>query len=591
MTRRAVKAAAPSLDVLSDFEQYALQLLRIKTKEQDLIPLKFNRAQRLLWALVQKQQRAHRPVRVVILKGRQLGSSTWCEGFVFHQTATHEHTNSMVVAHDRESTETVFKIAQVMYEELPPDFRPMKRRANKFELVFENPDDRARLVHPGLRSQIVIRTAGNEEAGRGATTHHLHLSEVASWPAPEALATSLFPMVPNREGTTVFLESTAKGVGNWWHDFYYRAKNGKSEYDAVFLGWYLDPTYTLIGTEMVRWVPDMNDLEEDEVELRRKLKLTRGQLAFRRMIIDTHGLDYFRQEYPSDDEEAWLGIGLPVFKRAIIREMYERALSVIPTFRGDLAPSGEMQADPEGDFVIWEQPQPKAEYVLGVDPAQGVEGGTLAAIVILKRGKKQKQVARWKGSVNALQLVPYIESLAYLYNEGLVSIEVNSSGLSTQEALARSYSHNYRWRVLDKRSRNITEKIGWYSSVNTKQLLITHMQQLFEEGSFETYDPDFLRQTYGLSNVGESQWGSAIVEPEPGVGDDIFMAGSIASLTDFLDAGYERDKLLRFAAATGAAVTPHPVNPDEPQEVSIDRQWYKDIWNPFEGAGRGITKF
>jgi len=128
MPRRIAVASASTLDVLSDFEQYALQLLKIKTKEQNLVPLKFNRAQRLLWSLVEKQKQAHRPVRVAALKGRQLGISTFCEGDVFFETVTHEHTNSMVVAHDRESTETIFKIAQVMYEELPPEFRPMKRR-------------------------------------------------------------------------------------------------------------------------------------------------------------------------------------------------------------------------------------------------------------------------------------------------------------------------------------------------------------------------------------------------------------------------------------------------------------------------------
>jgi hypothetical protein len=532
------------LETLSNFELFAKRCLLIKTKKSGLVPFVFNKAQKMMWEAVKGQMDANRPVRLVILKGRQLGCSTFCQGFTFWRTVTHRNTHSLVIAHTADATQGIFQMAQTMYEELPAEFRPMLRRSNRKELLFENPNDKERLRNPGLRSRMEVKTAGNEEAGRGITYHVLHLSEVASWPEPEILADSLFPTVPELPGTVIILESTAKGGGEYWHDMYVKSKNKQSGYQAVFLPWFLDPDYALSPEETAEWMA--TELDSEEEGLVTVHKLTQRQLAFRRKTIAAHGEDYFRQEYPSNDEEAWLGIGTPVFNREQIRKLYEQSILTPPIFvgdidkeTGDLRPSEHHPREKER-LRIWEMPIPKQMYVIGVDTAAGTEGGSQCAIVVLTRGLHQKHIATWHDTINALQLVPYIEGLAWMYNEAMVSIEINYTGIATQEAFSRVYSNSYRWRYLDRRTLQPTEKVGWQTMQSTKPLLLAHATHQFNVGRIETLDSELLNQAYGYSYIDNER---EVAISEPGVDDDILMAFMIASYTDFLDGLYDRPHL------------------------------------------------
>jgi hypothetical protein len=490
-------------------------------------------------------------------------NSTWSEGLVFWRTVTRPNTHSLVVAHDAESTKRIFQIAVTMYESLPAEVRPMRRRSNVKELIFENPDERERYLRPGLRSSIEVRTAGNKEAGRGSTFHCLHLSEVASWPDPELLATSLFPTVPPLPETIVVLESTAKGAGSWWHDFWIKSKDGATGYMPVFLPWYLDPVYSVSPEEAADL---LTDPDEEEQELL-KMGLTPEQVAFRRKTIASYGLDYWRQEMPTVDSEAWLGIGDPVFPRKVVAKMIETAMRNPPVWRGHLTERG-MEADEEGPFVWWETPQAGQQYVIGVDVASGVEGGNLTAICVITRGETQRHVASWTGLISPLDAVPIIDRMARWYNEAMVSIEINGVGIAVQEALARSYYNLYRWRYLDARGGGLSPKLGWQTNVQTRPLLISHMQDMLLRGLFQTFDQQLLRQIYGYQWVGRTAFGDEAA-PEPGVGDDLLMAAMIASFTEYVDSNRARSKMFETLPATTRVEMGDPafVDLDDPRIV------------------------
>ncbi len=70
-----------------DFEYYALNCLKIRTKDKGIQPLKINQAQRYIHAQIEKQRKETGKVRAIILKGRQQGASTYIEGrFVWRVT-------------------------------------------------------------------------------------------------------------------------------------------------------------------------------------------------------------------------------------------------------------------------------------------------------------------------------------------------------------------------------------------------------------------------------------------------------------------------------------------------------------------------
>ncbi|MBQ3276576.1 MAG: hypothetical protein IJH47_05935 [Oscillospiraceae bacterium] len=59
--------------------EYIEGWLKIRTKSGAVIPFRLNPAQEKLYAVARAQQDAGKPVRIIILKARQLGFSTLTE--------------------------------------------------------------------------------------------------------------------------------------------------------------------------------------------------------------------------------------------------------------------------------------------------------------------------------------------------------------------------------------------------------------------------------------------------------------------------------------------------------------------------------
>src|SRR3989338_8195234 len=195
----------------SDQRIYIEQNLYIKTKDQQIILLKFNTPQEIIYKKILEQRAKNKPLRFIILKARQEGVSTLCEALIFTQTARQENTNALIVAHEPESTEEIFRMSKIYYDMLEKPFRPMRRYDNKKQMVFENPNEKTRAGDPGIRSKMVISTADKVKIGRGLTLHCFHGSEVAFWKNAKELMLSVMQAIPDLPKAMVFLESTAKG--------------------------------------------------------------------------------------------------------------------------------------------------------------------------------------------------------------------------------------------------------------------------------------------------------------------------------------------------------------------------------------------
>lgn len=244
MAVEAKQQAEPSAETALAFIEHNLQ---IQDKAGRLVPLIFNPAQLRLYQEIERQQAAGRPVRIIILKARQVGFSTAVAALFYERSARHANTNSMIVAHKAEASANIFSKAKLFYETSPPSCRPMKRASNARELLFENPSNKQaeRDADPGLRSKIRIETAGAKDAGRSATIHNLHLSELAFWPHAEETMLSLMQAVPHDPNTMVIIESTANGVGGEFHRQWLRAVRGESEFVPLFFPWWEHREYRL----------------------------------------------------------------------------------------------------------------------------------------------------------------------------------------------------------------------------------------------------------------------------------------------------------------------------------------------------------
>lgn len=279
-------------------------------------------------------KRAGKAIRLVILKARQEGITTDVAGLMFHNTICNQNRKSAVVSHEPDSTRSIFEIYKNYYDNLPDHLRPMKRYDNTRSLVFENPKEDDRPTNPGLRSSISVFTANKDEGGRSQTIHNLHCSEVAFWKNGKALMRGLLQAVPDNPFTFVAIESTANGQDGYFHDTYWDAKNGKSDYVAVFIPWYIHEEYEreghgdLILDDYEKWL--VGEMEREGIGNHERLK----KIAWRRWAIQNKcqgDVKTFMQEYPATDIEAFQK------KSGLVYPQFDRKIHVIPHYEPDIS--------------------------------------------------------------------------------------------------------------------------------------------------------------------------------------------------------------------------------------------------------------
>jgi len=312
--RNDPKALKKLMRNIDNFEAFCFEYLRIKTKTGDIVPLTLNDAQRKLAKTVFEQIKKGKPVRIIILKARQMGFSTTTEAIIYYLSSLQEAKNAFIVAQDSAASENLYDMFRMYYDYIPESIKPMRKRNNARRFTFENPalKDVERKKEPGLKSKITVQSAENKVLARSETIHYLHVSELAFWPENYKVKhrTSLFAALSKESGSLAIVESTANGIEIYkemWDD----AVSGKSDYIPLFFPWFEMPDYHMaISADFV--------LTQTEIELKEKFDLSDEQIQWRRYIIknDLGGDEkLFRQEYPSTPEEAFLVTGRTVFNQ------------------------------------------------------------------------------------------------------------------------------------------------------------------------------------------------------------------------------------------------------------------------------------
>ena len=276
-----------------DFEFYAPRCLRIRTKEGAVKPFHLNQAQRYIHERLEQQKRELGYIRAIILKGRQQGCSTYVEGRFVWRTTHRIGCQAFILTHEDDATKNLFQMAKRYYEHLPDQVKPAINASNDKSLNFGKLDS-------GYR----IGTAGNKSVGRSMTNQLFHGSEVAFWPNAAEHAKGILQTVPVSGETEVIYESTANGLGNFFHQQWKMAESGQSEFIAIFVPWFWQ-------TEYRKPIPKDFHRSDDEQALAEQFDLDDEQLQWRRdkiVELSADGQDgnkAFKQEYPCTAAEAF----------------------------------------------------------------------------------------------------------------------------------------------------------------------------------------------------------------------------------------------------------------------------------------------
>ena len=453
---------------------YIESCLKIKTKSGTVVPFRLNDAQRKLYAVAKRQQDAGKPVRLIILKARQLGFSTLTEGLIFHACATRKNVNALIVAHREDATANLFRMSKLFYDELPAPVKPMLRASNAQELVFENPSKlrSEREARPGLRSRIRCATAGGRGIGRSDTLQCVHLSEYAFWPdgadGKASTIAGILQAVPSLPGTMVVIESTANG----FEDFKERwdaAVAGENDFEPVFFAWFENPDYSMPVVPGTEWTPEERDLKA-------AYQLTDEQLQWRRWCIANNcggSLDMFRQEYPASPGEAFLHSGTGVFDNEQIVLRLERIPS--PAGRGEFT-DGEWTESETGAITLYELPEEGVPYVLGGDTA-GEGSDYFTAIVI--DNVSGRIAAKLRQKYSEPEYVRQIYALGRFYNDALVAIETNFSTYPVMKLQEMEYPNQYSREREDTYTRQMKKSYGFRTDRQSRPRAIANLVEVF----------------------------------------------------------------------------------------------------------------
>lgn len=320
----------------NDFALFASEALMINAKGSKPIPLNLNPAQLLLLRPVLDDE----AVKELVLKARQVGSSTFCVMLFVWLSLFRSGRRIAIVAQQASSSKTILKMAAFAVKHLPKWMRKMARfkaKCSATQIIFKN------------GSTMQTGTA-NSEFWRGGTFDGAVLTEATSYNSLEETMSAILPAVNG----PVFIESTAKGMGlfkDLWDDM-------NVAWRKVFISWLIDPSCRRSSTTQKPTAEDTayiiaNNLDTEQTNWYLHTKWT----------VYSGNQKAFDQECPATAELAFIVAGNRFFSGRIFQ-----------------VNAKEMPANPRHD---WLPPEEGHKYLLGIDVAAGALDGDASTGVLL----------------------------------------------------------------------------------------------------------------------------------------------------------------------------------------------------------------
>lgn len=486
----------------AQFFRRFIESLSIRPKDApNVVPFRFNEAQELVWnSIIAPALDARKPIRLIALKPRQMGFSTLIQGLIAARFIWDNYVAAKVIAHEGDSTEHIWGIAERMVMLSP--FGPMvEKHGTTMELG---------------TSKYSIATAGSPHAARSMTLTIEHLSEVSLWQFPEAWIAAL-QCVPFKGESWLFVESTANGKvgrGELFYDEWQRAKKGKNTFTPIFIPWFSLKENTLQNYQFASEIQPgagtlaLEGLDAEEVELKKQFSLTAGQLAWRRFMVENYcrgSVDNFHQEYPGTPDEAFVQSGLPLFRSVDLIPL-RRDIKDGKKFRID--PDGRFTSDPSGYVEIWKAPEEGHKYLIGADTSMGFEDDkhSRSAAEILDM-ETLEQVGEYDCASPTYVMARHLAVMGKRYNNAFLAPEITASGGGGgRELLAyllkdHNYYHIYRNKQIDTIKQDGGHKWGWETTAKTRSRMIARIVEVVKKKLCIIHSESLLTQ---LQSFGES---------------------------------------------------------------------------------------
>jgi len=497
--------------ISKDFEFWCFTCVKITDKEsKKQIPFKLNRAQRKVFKGLYNDLKAGAPIRMILLKARQWGGSTMIQLFMawiqlFWVTRWH----SAIVADVEDQARNIRGMFNNMASSHPEDIFKVKL------LPFEGSSKNK--VVDGRGCVIAIGSMQRPENLRSFDFAMCHFSEIGLWKktlgkSPEDLVQSIRSTVPNVPLSMVVLESTAKGVGNFFHREWLSAKEKKSKqgYRPEFVAWFEIEMYFKEfeqGHNIDEFINTMSAYEWFQWESGATLQ---GIYWYREHKANENLDDWrMKSEFPTNDDEAFASTGMRAFSQLYVKQA--RIFNREPEFIGDVtadATTGKealsgisFVKNDKGNMWVWEMPDNelriKHRYVVSMDIGGRSKGADFSVIRVFDRypildGGVPEAVLTWRGHLDQDMVVWKAVQIAKIYGNAMLAIESNSLRkelvgsegdhvITILDEIKDYYDNIYSRSDPEKVREGVPVKYGFHTNVKTKVALIDNLNKILRE--------------------------------------------------------------------------------------------------------------
>ncbi len=564
-----------------DFPFWAYKCIKIKLKNGGGLdtPFLLNAPQRKLIGEFEKMREAGEPIRIILVKARQWGGSTATQIYMLWiQLMRRKGFNSLIVGQQNSGTEEVINMAKTALDCYPRALlsEPSDPMPEKEKIYLTSSLSRSAIKIPRRNFRIKAGSAERPDSSRGGDYALVHLTEVGLWrktlgKSPKDIMRAATAGVLLRPETMIVLESTANGVGTFFHREYLAAKRGKSLYRPVFVAWF----------EIAENTKEVSDrramaeriLENRDDDFSGDTRVASGKYIwqlweagacldainwYEQTRAGTDENDEMASEYPSNDDEAFVSSGAHVFNRAKALELKKQCCP--PRYSGELVASGdwgaralegiEFDESPKGRLKVWEKPavvrgrEPEIveRYLTVVDVGGRSLKADWSVIVVfdrigMLRGEGPAVVAQWRGHCDMDQLAWLSARIARWYCNSLLVIESNTletrdpdryvdgdqSGFILNQ-IRDVYPNLYARRqspedIMEGRPR----KYGFHTNTVTKPMVISNLVRVVREGLYVERDEGCVDEYLSYERRPNGSYGAV-----SGKHDDMLMTRAIA---------------------------------------------------------------
>ena len=537
--------------------------------------------------------------RLIVLKPRQAGSTTWNAARIFHSTIFVPNTFSLVMAQDDTVSAEIYQRIIDAYHNLPWWLRPeyLSKQQGK-QVIFQRSDEQQRSVDPGLGSTLHISNAQKSTGvAIGRTIKNILASEMSRWPDAQVWTADIKPSL-NAPDMLGIIESTAFGRSGLYYNMWKAAESGKSIWRALFI-----PVYKVKKYFLPVYKSDDFSLTSDEKSLRRGVRerenytIPLGYFKWRReQIVETINAtksdETFLESYPETSGQAFISSGFCAFPRKCLNEQEQKNCRV-PALIGEIEyndtqpqhpllnlkpPKPEEVLDrPElfNRLWVWREPDENdaVEYYIGADVASGTaEDYSDAAVYRIGYGLEPSvQVAEWHGWVNASYFARIIAALGYWYHTAEIAVEYARDGITTGNELrvALDYPAIYRWRRMD-RIHTQTTVMHWLTNHQTRDDAINRMSQHLLDRTIVIHNRHLIEEMRDFGRFEGETKAEGMDSP-----DDMVMA-NIICMAALYQTG-KRQEYAENAGLTGEGSRHAHLLPKTPQIFAIHNQFGQAI--------------